>query len=125
MRMKKATMMDDDSYDCGFHDDRDNGADYPDEDVVGTTVATTAGGARVTTHGVLGNVRVTKRLRQGSTQGRSTMRACGMPQLAIRNPRAHVAGAPCSPSNNMPNTCSHAWLEGGVRGQTLFLARPP
>ena len=60
MHMKKLTTMDGDSYDCGFDDDRDDGADNPDEDIAGTTVAITAGGARVTTHGFLGNVRVTK-----------------------------------------------------------------
>ena len=69
MHMNQVTTMDDESYDGGLYaDDRDIGADNPDEDVVGTMVAIIAGGARVTTHGFLGNVRVTTGLHQGSTR---------------------------------------------------------
>ena len=48
MKTKKVTTTNDDSYDGGFGDDRDDGADNPDEDVPRTTVAITAGGVRVT-----------------------------------------------------------------------------
>ena len=112
MHRKKATTMDDDTYDGGFKYDRDNGADNPDEDVVGTMVAITAGGARVTRHGFLGNVWVTNRLRPGSTG------------VATPSAPAECHNSPSvTPARSFEQHAEHPLTR--MVGQALFFARPP
>ena len=82
MKTKKMTTTNDDGHEGGFDEDRDDGADNPDEDVPQNTAAITAGGARVFSE--------TSGLRQGFATVPSGLHR-----------RAHLQNActrhPCSP----------------------------
>ena len=108
-KTNEPTTRNDDSYDCGSEDDRDDSTDNPDKEIPRTTVAITTGGCGLPS-GFVGNVRVTTGLYQGPCRVASP----SAPAKCRSSPSAFPAWTLCIPSSKTLHIPSHAWLEVGV-----------
>jgi hypothetical protein len=112
MKTNNMTTTSDVGHEGGFDEDRDDGADNPDVEILRTTVVVPTGGCGLPS-GFVGNVRATTGSRSPSA-----------PAKCRSSPSALPAWTPRAPSNGTLRVpISFAWLEVGV-GTSVVLGPP-